>query len=72
MHPYLKLEIDENVPEVTLIRGLVRAGLDVTVDGDSGTIKVKVARVIDPASGQVLPPANVVYLDVYRAETCCK
>lgn len=57
MHPYIKLEVHEDVPEVTLIRGLVRAGLDVTVDGDSGTIKVKVARVIDPASGQALPPA---------------
>lgn len=56
MHPYMKLEIDENVPEVTLIRGLVRIGFDVTVEG--GTIKVRAGKVIDPASGQMLPPID--------------
>ena len=66
MHPYMKLEIDEDVSERALIDVLFKAGFEITIDGDTGTIKVKVGRAIEPASGQVLP-ANVVYLDVYRA-----
>ena len=66
MHPYMKLEIDENVSELLLIRALVCAGLDVTIDGDTGIIRAKMGRVIQPASSEALP-ANVVSLDVYRA-----
>lgn len=66
MHPYMKLEIDENVSERALIDALFKAGFEITIDGDTGTINVKIGRVTDPASGQALP-TNVVYLDVYRA-----
>lgn len=62
MHPYMKLEVDEDVPEMTLIRGLLRAGLDVTIDGDNGIIKVQVGQIIP--SGQT---GKVVCLNAYRA-----
>ena len=55
MHPYMKLEIDEDVSERALIDVLFKAGFEITIDGDTGTIKVKVGRVTDPASGQALP-----------------
>ena len=40
MHPDIKLEIDENVSERTVIFALYHAGLDVIVT-DGGTIRVK-------------------------------
>ena len=46
MHPDIKLEIDEDVPELMFIRALYHGGFDVIVHGD-GRIKVKMRSVAD-------------------------
>ena len=44
MHPDIKLEIDEDVPELMFIHALYHGGFDVIVHGD-GRVKIKMREV---------------------------
>ena len=59
MHPDIKLEIDEDVPELMFIRALYRGGFDVIVHGD-GRVKIKMRNVVDFCERRLLKEARKV------------
>ena len=59
MHPDIKLEIDEDVPELMFIHALWSGGFDVIVHGD-GRIKIKMRSVADLRERRLLKEATRV------------